>query len=60
MSLEPGEEMAVIENNLAMSLIDTTTGKADRGLQYGVAAIPSYPEFNNTNVNTHSSFFLNT
>ncbi|XP_064628350.1 adhesion G-protein coupled receptor G2-like isoform X7 [Lineus longissimus] len=49
-SLKPGQEMDVVDNNLALTLVDTTTGKADGGLQYGVTAKPGYPEFNDTNV----------
>ena len=42
--------MDVVKTNLALSLVDTTTGKADDGLQFGVSAQPSDPAFNDTNV----------
>jgi hypothetical protein len=56
--LEPGQEMGVVENNLALTLVDTTTGKAANGLQYGVTATPDYREFNDTNVSKSNSIIL--
>ena len=55
--LEAEQELEVVENNLALTVVDCTTGKADNGLQYGISASADYPEFNDTNVSGPGASF---